>query len=202
MDWTASWARAWRGASAAGDGATLRDELLAHYAQPHRHYHTRQHLAECLRLFEACFMLASDAAAVELALWFHDAVHDVPGQRNEDRSAEWARAALGAAQARAGVPEAVHSLVLCTRHEAPPATPDECLLADIDLAILGADPERFSEYERQIRREYADVPEALFRDKRREILSGFLERPAIYRTAALRDRFEAAARRNLQAALL
>ena len=75
------------------------------------------------------------------------------------------------------------------------------LLVDIDLAILGAAPARFDEYERQIRDEYGFVPEAVFREKRAGILRGFLERPALFSTPALAARFEAAARANLADAL-
>ena len=59
-------------------------------------------------------------------------------------------------------------------HAARPATADEALLVDIDLAILGAAEERFAQYEAQIRAEYAWVDDALFRSRRREVLTGFL----------------------------
>ena len=80
----------------------------------------------------------------------------------------------------------------------PPLDPDARLLVDIDLAILGAAPERFDEYEVQVRQEYAWVPGPLFRRKRREILQGFLDRPCIYTTEPFRTRFELQARSNLQ----
>jgi predicted metal-dependent HD superfamily phosphohydrolase len=196
-----SWARAWTTTGAAGDGSDLRDALLARYAEPWRHYHTRQHLAECLVLFDEFAGLAAEKGAMELALWFHDAVYDIPGRDNEARSAAWAREALAAAGAHAASPERVRELVLATRHDAAPAGGDAALVVDIDLAILGAAPERFLEYEQQIRAEYAYVPRFLFRRKRRAILQGFLDRPAIFTTPALRQRFEAAARRNLAGAL-
>jgi predicted metal-dependent HD superfamily phosphohydrolase len=59
---------------------------------------------------------------------------------------------------------------------------DAAVLCDADLAILGAEPERFDHYDRQIREEYAWVPEPVYRQKRGEVLAGFLERPRIYRT--------------------
>ena len=40
---------------------------------------------------------------------------------------------------------------------------DEVLLIDVDLSILGAEAQRFAQYEQQIRAEYAFVPEDLFR---------------------------------------
>jgi predicted metal-dependent HD superfamily phosphohydrolase len=62
-------------------------------------------------------------------------------------------------------------------------------------------PARFAKYEAQIRREYAHVPTAVFNEKRGAVLAGFLARPALYGTPDLRERFEARARTNLQAAL-
>lgn len=103
--------------------------------------------------------------------------------------------AAGLAPAVAG---RVHALILATRHAALPATPDEGLLVDIDLAILGAAPGRFDEYERQVREEYAAVPEALFRSRRQAILEGFLHRPSLFSTAFFRERLEVQARKNLE----
>ena len=103
------------------------------------------------------------------------------------------------AQARvAGSAQRVHDLVMATRHTAVPSGQDDRLLVDIDLSILGAERARFDEYEQQIRREYAYVPGFLFRRKRREILTGFLDRPAIYSTPHFHDRLEARARDNLR----
>ncbi|MGM9482152.1 HD domain-containing protein [Roseateles sp. NT4] len=192
--------RAWT-ALGARDGEALQAELLARYAEPHRGYHTQQHLHECLALFGEFAHLAERPAEVEIALWFHDAIYDVHRHDNEALSADWARAALLDAGAPADAAERVAALVLATRHSVAPATADEQLLVDIDLAILGAAPARFAEYEAQIRVEYAYVPQAVFNEKRGAILAGFLARPVLYGTPALRERFEAPARANLQAAL-
>jgi len=181
--------------------AALQAELLARYAEPHRAYHTQQHLSECLALFDELRHLAVHPAEVEAALWFHDAIYDVHRHDNEALSADWARAALLQASASVDVAARVHALVMATRHSVAPQTSDEQLLVDIDLAILGAPPQRFAEYEAQIRREYAHVPQDVFTAKRGEILAGFLARPVLYGTAALRERLDATARANLRAAI-
>ena len=82
-----------------------------------------------------------------------------------------------------------------------PQTRDEQVLVDVDLAILGAAPARFAEYELQIREEYAHVPGFLFRMKRRAILKSFLDRLAIYSTPLLREQLESRARINLATAI-
>ncbi len=193
-----SWQRAWTGIGAAGEGGALFAQLKAAHAEPQRHYHTLQHLGECLSAFDDARALAEHPHEVELALWFHDAIYDVKGHDNEQRSAGWARDALLAAGVAAEAAQRVHGLVMATRHTAVPVGRDEQVLVDIDLSILAAERTRFDEYEQQIRKEYACVPGFLFRRKRREILRGFLERPAIYSTPHFHEALEARARENLR----
>jgi len=198
---TASWRRMWPGVGAAGDGRDVFAEIVKRYEEPHRRYHDLQHLRECLDTFSAVAHLAERPAEVEAALWFHDAVYEIGRGDNEERSAQWARAAIAAAGAPQDTATRVATLVLATRHAAVPASPDERLVVDIDLAILGASDERFAEYERQIRGEYAAVPDAVFRHRRRAILQAFLDRPHVYGTARFRDALEARARANLARAI-
>jgi predicted metal-dependent HD superfamily phosphohydrolase len=49
----------------------------------------------------------------------------------------------------------------------------------------------------QVRAEYADVPDEVFRPRRRALLEVFVARPAIYGTEHFRALREAAARSNL-----
>ena len=194
------WLDAWQALRLpAPDG--LLPRLLARWSEPHRKYHTPQHLRECLALFHAHRGLAEHPGEVAIALWFHDAIYDTSRHDNEAASADWARRVLCDAGAAGDVVARVEALILATRHRQVPATADEGLLVDIDLAVLGAGRSRFDEYERQIREEYGFVPEDVFRDKRAEILRGFVARPFLFTTARMRDRFEAPARDNLARAI-
>ena len=177
--------------------AALYEQLIARYAEPHRHYHTGQHLDECFAYFAEIGGLAAHPAEVELALWFHDAIYEPRRGDNEARSADWARQAALQAGINGEAAQRVYALVMATRHDAVPGGRDEEVLVDIDLSILGAPPARFDEYERQVRAEYGWVPEFLYRRKRREILEAFVARAAIYATAPMQARLEAAARANL-----
>lgn len=194
------WTDAWTRLGLAGDDAWLA-RLLASHAEPGRHYHTLQHLAECLALADDMAHLAGRPGEVAIALWFHDAVYVPQAKDNEARSAGWAREALRAAGADPGVIARVQGLVLATAHHDAPDDRDTGLVIDIDLAILAAAPARFAEYEHQVRAEYADVPAPVYQQKRRELLARILARPAIYTTPALHARFEAQARSNLQRSL-
>lgn len=202
-DLETSWPLAWSHLSLAPPPA-LQDQLIAAYQEPQRHYHSLQHLSECLAHFAAVRGQAQHPGEVALALWFHDAVYDVKGSANERQSADWAVRELQAAGAGAAVLSRVERLIMATQHgAAEPAAdePDQTLLVDIDLAILGAAPERFAEYDRQVRAEYAWVPGIVYRMKRKAVLKSFLARPHIYSTAHFRERCEAQARRNLALAV-
>jgi predicted metal-dependent HD superfamily phosphohydrolase len=193
-----NWNAAWHALGVAAPDEALCVELQRRYAEPQRHYHTMQHLGECLAWFEREQALAEHPAEVALALWFHDAIYDVHAHDNEARSADWARQALRAAGVDAEAAERVHALVMATRHDAVPEGRDAELLIDIDLSILGAERERFDEYERQVHAEYAFVPEEVRLPRRRAILQRFLDRKAIYATPRMHAQLEAPARINLQ----
>jgi predicted metal-dependent HD superfamily phosphohydrolase len=179
----------------------LCEQLLRAWDEPQRHYHTLQHLAECLALFDILRMHAEQPADIELALWFHDAIYDVQGHDNEARSARWAVQALAAGGVDAARCQRVHDLIMATCHTALPASPDQALLVDIDLAILGAPAVRFAEYTHQIRAEYAWVPAEVYAVKRRAVLQGFLDRAQIYTTPAVAQRLGQHARDNLAKAI-
>lgn len=193
--------KAWRGIGACGTGEACLAALRAAWREPQRHYHGLQHLSECLDLLRAHRDLAKRPDELVLALWFHDAIYDPRAKDNEARSADWAAQALGEAGADPAAIARIHGLILDTAHAAAPAPGDPSLLVDIDLAILGAAPERFAEYERQVRTEYAWVPGFLYRYKRRQLLREFAKREPLYRTPALRERLEAQARSNLARAV-
>jgi predicted metal-dependent HD superfamily phosphohydrolase len=194
-----SWQRAWASLGLSAPEGLIQP-LMDAWAEPQRHYHSLQHLRECLALLEPALDLAQHPGEVELALWFHDAVYDPQGTGNEGRSADWAVEALALAGAGSEVQERVRALIMSTCHDAEPEDDDARLLVDIDLAILGADPARFTEYDTQVREEYRWVPDLVYRTRRREVLAGFLARPAIYGTGRFRERFEAQARENLRRA--
>lgn len=144
----------WAALGASRSDDALFGQLLAAWNEPQRHYHTQQHLHECLSQFELLRAAADHPAEIELALWFHDAVYDVHAHDNEVRSADWARSAMQAAGMSDAIIQRVTALILATCHDAAPQTCDQQLLLDIDLSILGAPAARFAEYTQQVRAEY------------------------------------------------
>ncbi len=177
------------------------DALVERYSEPHRAYHTLQHIAECFGQF-AHVTDARSPPAVGIALWFHDAIYDPKASDNEAKSAAWARQVLEGAGASKVLTDDVERLIMATRHDAVPTDRDAQILVDIDLSILGAPDERYAEYETQIRFEYNWVAADAFRSGRTRVLKSFLDRPFIYSTDGFRTRLESRARSNIEKAII
>ncbi len=181
--------------------AVDRADLEARWNEPHRVYHTLRHLRECLEHFARVRESAQDLDVVESAMWFHDAIHDARRDDNEHQSALLAREMLLARGVAPAQIARVEAIILATRHAGPSEDPDAQLVCDIDLAVLGAAPPRFDQYERDVRAEYAWVPLPIFRVKRAEILMRFLATARIYQTEAFHEQYDEPARHNLSRSL-
>lgn len=189
--------------------AALRDT----YASPPRAYHHFGHVEDVFVHYRA----VADGAGwhqpceVRLAVLYHDAVY-VPGRSdNETESARLAAEHIARWLPLADIDSfRVSELILLTaRHGTldaadfgdDAAAEDTRRFLDCDMAILGATPEAFAEYDRAIAEEYRAVPRWLYRIKRRQFFRKLLASESIYLSDFFRDRLEARARRNLQAAL-
>src|SRR5690606_16218856 len=75
---------------------------------------------------------------------------------------------------------------------------DTSLLMDLDLAVLGDEPERYEEYARRIRLEYSMYPDIVYNKGRRKVLEHFLSMGRIYQTKPFFESREVQARRNLR----
>ena len=175
------------------------ESLIAAYSEPHRHYHNINHLQMVLKQFERVEQLAKNKSHIKLALWFHDAVYKPFSSTNEKDSAKWASEFLinnGVAQA---VANSVARLVMATSHNRELCSGDEKIIVDVDLAVLGQPKKEYEKYSKGIRQEYKLVPLFIYKNKRRALLKGFIEKEQIYSCEAFNHSFEAKARRKLLA---
>lgn len=183
----------------------LFDRIVAAYSEPHRHYHTLEHIAEMLKISGRLAKHATNPAAVQLAIWLHDIVYDPKRRDNEEQSATLATVELAKLGLDRSLVETVATLIRSTEHLGLSTNaminPDTDVILDADLAILASGEARYRRYVEGIRAEYQHVPEPEFRNGRIEVLKQFLARPRLYRTAILALEGEAAARRNLSAEL-
>lgn len=180
------------------------DDLRARYATPGRHHHTFAHVEEVLGHWQTVRAAGAWRAPETpwVAILLHDAVYDVGAPDNEARSAAlvepWCAAWL---PERVDITRATAFIAATAHHGEPVDDPDLALFLDCDMAVLGASPERFARYERDIRAEWVPVVGVeAYEHGRRRFLEGLLARP-IFQSAFWRDRLEDAARRNVLAQL-
>jgi predicted metal-dependent HD superfamily phosphohydrolase len=199
-DWD-RWVRLWCDLGGTADRAVF-EQLLARYAEPHRAYHTIEHVRHCLDQLDAALRLSQRPAELEVAIWFHDAVYDTHRSDNEELSAQWAHQHMLEQGLSDEAAARVRSLILATKHDALSADPETALLMDIDLASLGRSAAEFERQGLRVRHEYDWVPERDFCVGRARVLDKFLERDWIYQTEFFRERYERQARINLERAVV
>lgn len=198
------------------DLAAAANALILRYEDPRRAYHNRTHLEDVLQkldwaqtaLHESGELQDLDPAArkrmfqtIELALWYHDAIYDAKAKNNEAKSRDLMKRDADRYHLPPAIVADAARLIELTAHHNRAEKLYECIMVDCDLAILGADKVAFKKYGDGIRREYAHVPDALYRPGRAKVLQNFLNQKPIFKTKAFADRYEQAARHNLAQAL-
>lgn len=171
-------------------------ELMRLYAEPHRRFHTLQHIDDCLRRFDEVDALIKHPDAVEIALWFHDAIY-VPGAPdNEERSVTFfQRESSGATPAFAA---RVADLIMATKHLESAQSGDLGFMVDIDLRGF-ADPwELFMAKGDELRAEHADQSDADYYRAQLRFLGRLENRPFFYCTPYYRSRYEKTAKQNVR----
>ncbi|HET9733268.1 MAG TPA: hypothetical protein VFP54_11390 [Acidimicrobiales bacterium] len=179
-------------------------DLLARWSEPHRRYHTLEHLGEVLQAFDRFGGqgLPHEGRDAEAALWFHDAVYEAgatPGS-DEAASAALARRVLSELGAPAGsVAEVARLVEFTSGHVEGRLAHDRAaaVVCDADLAVLGAPGERYRRYAGQVRAEYSAVSDEAWKRGRSEVLERLLHRPRLYITPEAFSALEDLARANL-----
>ena len=181
-----------------GDAAAVFHELDTLYREPHRRYHGVEHIVHCLRQFDVAADRMDEPDAVEMAVWFHDAIYEVLAKDNELRSAELF-AELAGGRGSEPFRSKVHELIMATTHlDPPPRTLDESFMLDIDLSSFGRPWEEFLSDSREVRAELAHMPDAEFIPRQKKFLESLAARPRFCFTEFFRERHEDRARKNIE----
>lgn len=171
-------------------------QLQASYSEPWRHYHTFRHIAHCLREFDLAASSIADAEALEVALWFHDAVY-IPGNRDNERKSADYFSQISQGRLPADIEVQVRQLILITEHVDSPTTQAECYMVDIDLSPFGIPWEQCLEDSKRVRKELMMVADAEYFQTNLKFLQSLVDRPHLYRTPYFQGRYEQSARYNI-----
>lgn len=188
----------------AGDSPTSRTEWAAvveAWGEPHRRYHGLSHLAAVLGLVGELESAASDPAAVRLAAWYHDVVHDP--QRDDNEAVSAARAAVGLRGLvdPDRIAEVERLVLLTAGHDPAPGDANGAVLCDADLAVLASPPEGYAAYASAVRAEYGHLSDEQFTAGRIAVLEHLLALPALFRLPVVAADWTPRARANLTAEL-
>ena len=162
----------------------------------YRRYHTLEHIHDCLRRLDRVAALLDDPDAVELALWFHDAIYEMDSGTNEQKSVElFEKLAKGADPA---LRRRVCGLIMATRHRGGERNHDRRYMVDIDLAGFGASWDEFMRNGVLLREESPKKSDMQYHAGQVSFLRRLQRRRHFFATEYFRDRYEAKARANLR----
>ncbi len=182
----------------APEGPGIFHALERKYGEPRRVYHNGGHIRHCLAKFDSVHtgLAQTGDDIIELSIWFHDAVYEIPGDHNEAESARWF-ASLACDRLDTDIIDAVQRCILYTTHEDRP--PDQCsrYVVDIDLSGLAQDWQEFAADGQKIREENSHLDHAAFVNGQVQFLSRLLDRERIFYTEYFNARLESRARQNI-----
>ena len=183
--------------------------LVESWRSPDRYHHALRHLIDVLASIDQLAEETHDPDVVRIAAWYHGAEFAADrrtafahkGGEDPMRGAVRAREELP----RLGVPEETVARIAdlqeqMHRHSAAAKDLDAQALCDADLAGLAADPQRYAEYRRNVRAEYAHIEPATYLEARIAILRKLASRSRIFCSPMAQD-WEEPARQNLIAEL-
>ncbi|PCJ15819.1 MAG: hypothetical protein COB04_12620 [Gammaproteobacteria bacterium] len=170
------------------------DQLIQAYSEPHRHYHTLQHLQQ---LFDELASLGVQDEAILWSVWYHDIVYQPKKSNNESKSADIAAQCLQALAVAPSIIERVHHCILATKHHHT-SDPLCQIFLDADMAILGTCAADYQRYTEQVALEFQSIPTFLYKRGRKKFLNALLKQQAIFITPQFHDRYESQARTNIQ----
>lgn len=186
------------------------DSVLAAYRAPDRHYHGVRHVRWVVHHGRELAAVADpplrneQVDEVVAAAFFHDLVYDARRPDNEEVSARRSRQALGEIGWPPAATERVVAMIEATAgHDVADFGDDPAIavLVAADLGVLAAEPSRYDNYTRAVRREYAHLDDREWRAGRSAFISDMLAREHILPPRLGLDGWERRARANLTAEL-
>ena len=176
--------------------AHIRADLVRLYSEPHRRFHTLSHIDDCLSRFDEVDTLMKDPDAVEVALWFHDAIYRPGSPDNEARSVElFQQRSAGAASSFI---KRVSDHIMATKHVASDVVGDRGFVVDIDLHGFAEPWDIFMAKGDELRAEHAMQSDDEYYHAQVRFLTRLTKRRFFFCTPYYRARYEKLARENVQ----
>jgi predicted metal-dependent HD superfamily phosphohydrolase len=181
----------------ADDSQVVFQQLRDAYNEPHRVYHSLEHIENCLKIFDKVSELLDNPDAVELAIWFHDVIYNVGNSDNEQLSANLCMTltdGLFTNEFR----DRVYRHIMATCHDCSEITNEDTkLMVDIDLSSFGLPWADFFIDSKKVRAEMTHLSDTEYNQKQTSFQLSLLNKPFFYYSDYFHEYYEAQARRNL-----
>ena len=184
------------------DNELIFNNIISCYSEPHRHYHTIEHLRDCFELVDKCnHVIYSASFILEVSLWLHDIVYIPNKQDNEKQSAKYTSLFKNILTSQESF--LIKKFILLTKNHISTDIDFKNwiygkeqleLFLDIDNSILASSKLKYKQYKNNIRKEYSFASDKDFYTGRLKFLKQQLEKANIF--FVLND-FEKQARINM-----
>lgn len=173
-------------------------EIEKNYLNKKRHYHNLQHLHHLwTQLIEVKHEMQNWETCL-FTLYYHDIIYDSLKSDNEEKSAELAEKRMNQIYVAKDKIELCKKQILATKLHVRSTENDTNYFVDADLSILGQPWEIYSQYCKNVRKEYSIYPNLIYNPGRKKVLNRFLSMDRIFKTDFFYNKFEAQAKQNLQ----
>ena len=185
----------------------LFDQVMHSYTHPARVYHTPGHIQYCMKKFDEVRHLVPSPDQLELAIWFHDIVHEPWHSDNEERSADMAQFYICTLMGSHSLFAAgVASIIIggtkhLSSHLSKYPHNNMRFMSDIDLANMGDSWDVFHENLLRIMKENLWQGEVKCIASTILSLNSFWTEEHIFFTEYFREKYEAQARANIDRAI-
>lgn len=178
--------------------AELWAEIERKYSDKKRYYHTLNHLENLFQQLTEIKPQIKDWDVVLFSLYYHDVIYNSVKSDNEQKSAELAEKRMKFIGIPLATIERCKAQIMATQAHFLSENEDTNFFTDADLSVLGQSWEMYSEYYRNVRKEYAIYPDLIYNAGRKKVLKHFLAMERIFKTDYFYLKFEEQARVNLE----
>lgn len=177
---------------------SLWDQIFKNHSKENRYYHNLSHLENVYKHLRCVKKDIFDWDMTLFSLFYHDYVYNILKKNNEERSAQKAIEVLYSLPIKSERIELCKEIIIATQGHQISKINDINYFTDADLSILGSSWQDYKMYFEQVRKEYINYPDFIYRKGRIKVLQQFINMPRIFKTHYFYDIFENQAKKNLQ----
>jgi predicted metal-dependent HD superfamily phosphohydrolase len=172
------------------------NEIENNYSSKSRHYHNLEHLKNMLLELNKIQSEVKDLDCLLFAIYYHDIIYKPSKSNNEHQSALTFENRI--TKTSFDKLNKCMSQIEATKEHKISNDYDTNILLDLDLSVLGKNPQEYKKYCESIRKEYQIYPDFMYRKGRKKVLKSILELNFIYKTEYFKQLYENQAKENLK----